>query len=466
MAHLGRGHPLRPALRTAPRSSRGGTVTITAALTLTVTGTKHAGGTVTITAAVALTPSGTKHASGTATIAAALTLQVTGTKETGIGLPPRPRLRWQLVLGPASGGHELALTEATDRKYTAKLDEPAELSFTIDGRHPQAAAIAELSTDVHVLWTSDAGETRILDRCRVGSTQDTITDKEHTLTVGCLDYKAVLLRRRLYSTDTLTFTAMDQAEIAWALIATTQAHTGGALGISKGWTGTSPTGITRDRTYEAGDSVGERITELGEVIDGFDWDITPVSPSGLRFDVWYPQRGVDRGVILIHGGPVSSASREVNPADYANALRFTGAAGDDVTPGPTPVEVEADGLADMLQGRWDAAHGDDGLITQAALDQRAAWQLDQSQVVRPVWTVALRRGAWAGPDHIWVGDPVRLVVQSGRLNVNAVYRVYEVEISLDGDGGESVSLALGGPRPDFRRRASAVERRLAALERR
>src|SRR5690606_9835308 len=113
------------------------------------------------------------------------------------------------------------------------------------------------------------------------------------------------------------------------------------LGIDKGWTGTSPTGIDRDRTYEAGDSIGQRIQELSEVIDGFDWDISPVSASGLQLDVWHPMRGSDRGVVLIYGGLVAHVQREVNPSDYANALRYTGAEGDEEDPGPDPVEIEA-----------------------------------------------------------------------------------------------------------------------------
>ncbi|TDD97653.1 hypothetical protein [Actinomadura rubrisoli] len=467
MARLGRGQPNRPVVtRTSVKGPLPGTGTIQVNFTLTGTGTKHASGTGTIALGLALTGTGVKHAPGAGAVAIAFTLTGSGTKQTGIGLPPRPRTRWQLILGPASGGHELALTEATGRRYTARLTDASELAFSLDGRHSQAAAVEELATDVHVLWTSDAGDSRLLDRCRVGSTQDTLDDAKHTMSVGCLDYKAVLNRRRLYSDATLTYTASDQAEIAWALINYTQGLAGGALGIAKGWVGTTPTGVVRDRTYEVGDSVGERVQELSEVIDGFDWDVTPVSASALRLDVWSPQRGSDRGVVLEFGGIVAAATRDTNPADYANALRYTGAAGDDVAPGPTAQERQAGDIGSVLQGRWDAVFGDDGLTTQSALDDRADWQLAQSQVVRPVWTVTLRAGAWDGPDHIWLGDPVRLIVRSGRLAVDTTLRVFEVEIGLDGNGGESVQLALGGPRPDYRRRPSLVDRRLTNLERR
>jgi len=229
------------------------------------------------------------------------------------------------------------------------------------------------------------------------------------------------------------------------------------------------TGITRDRTYEAGDSVGERIQELSEVQDGFDWDLLPLSASSLSFRTWFPQRGRSGGVVLILGGLAAAVSRELNPTDYANAIRYTGAAGDDVTPGPTAVEREAGYLeipGTYPEGRWDAVFGDDSLTTQSALDDRAAWQLAQSQVVRPTYTVRLHRGAWEGPDHIWLGDTVRLIIPSGRLDVDTSARVYEVEIDIDEDGGETVTLTLGGPRPDFRRWPAKTDRRLKNLERR
>jgi hypothetical protein len=450
-----------------PGEEHAGTATITGSLGVAASGTPGLDGTGALAGALNVTGTGTLALDGgTATIGGLLTLTATGTADTGIGVPPRPRTRWQLIAGPAAGGHDLALTEATARKYVAKLEDPSELSFTLDGRHAQALGVDALTRDVHLLWTSESGQTRILDRLRVGTLQDEVTDAAHAVQVTCLDYKGVLSRRRLFTGATLTFDDVDQAEIAWGLVSYTQGLSGGNLGISKGWMGSAPTGQVRDRTYELGDSVGERIRELSEVIDGFDWDITPISASALRLDVWYPERGSDRGVVLIHGGLVESASRTEDSGEYANALRYTGAAGDDVTPGPTPVELAAPDIGGVEQGRWDAVFGDDGLINQSTLDDRAAWQLGQSQVVPVTWTVRLRRGGWGGPDHIWLGDWVRLIVKSGRLGVDQSYRVYEVQIDLDGDGGEDVTLSLGGPRPDFRRRASETAKRLRNLERR
>ncbi|MCW2904937.1 MAG: hypothetical protein JWO67_7202 [Streptosporangiaceae bacterium] len=440
-----------------------GSTTIAVSVALTAAGTKSAAGSSSIAVSVALTAAGTKSASGSCTITVDVSLSGSGTKSTGIGSIPRPRLRWQFIVGPAWGGHELALTEAKSRRFTARLTDPSELGFSLNGRHPQADAVRALSTDVHVLWTSDQGDTRILFRGRVGSKVDRLDTTEHTAEVAVLDYRAVLARRILYSGDLVTWTATEQAEIAWGLVAQTQSKTGGNLGISKGWAG-APTGVVRDRTYELGDSVGDRIKELSEVVDGFDWDLTPVSASGLEMQVWYPQRGSDRGVVLEYGGLVAGATLEINPADYANAIRMNGDA--NATPPVAAVERAAADLAGRPEGRWDKTYGDTGLTTQAALDERADWQIAQSQIVQPVVTLTLKQGAWDGPDHIWVGDSVRVVVVSGGTFVNEIMRVYEIAFTLGDNGSEAVQVTLGGPKPDPRRIPSLLGRRLANLERR
>lgn len=468
MARLGRRRPNRPIITRPPSGPRGGLGTVTVAFSPAGTGVKHASGTGTVSLTVTPAGTGAKHTGDTGTVSVAFTPSGSGQKRTGIGLSPRPRTRWQLVAGPASGGHDLALTEATSRHYTARLIDANELTFNLDARHPQAAAVVNppLARDVHLLFTGSGGTTTELDRLRVGQTSHSFTADAIQVAVTGLAYRAMLQRRILYSDATLTFTGVDQAEIAWALINYTQGKVGGNLGISKAWAGTSPTGVTRDRTYEVGDSIGQRIQELSEIIGGFEWDILPTSASGLQLNIWWPERGSDRGLVLQHGGLMETATREVNPSDYANAIRYTGAAGDDVTPGPTAKEIEAPDLASMPQGRWDAALGDDGLTTQSALDDRAAWQLGQSQDAAPVWTVTLKRGAWDGPDHIWLGDWVRVVADAEGLDVDTRYRVYEVDITLDGAGGETVQLTLGGPRPRYAKRVTEFERRLSNLERR
>jgi hypothetical protein len=374
--------------------------------------------------------------------------------------------RWQYIVGPAAGGREWSLTEAKGRKLNAKLTAPSEAALTINGRDPLAARVEELRTDLHVLRRDDDGQSRALFRGRIGPTGDVVDETSHTVTVRALDYRAVLARRMLWSNSQLAWAGADQAAIAWGLVQQTQIRPGGPLGIVRGLGQT--TGIMRDRTYEAGDSIGDKIQELSEVVDAFDWDVTPTSSWQLDLDLWHPQRGEDRSVVLQHGGAlVASVSRDIDPAEYANAVRGSGSAPEGGGAEPPPVEREAADIASRTEGRWDRATGHTGITTTPALVDRTDWQLAESEVIQPSYTVKLRRGAWRGPGHIWLGDTVRLIVMSGRLRVDARLRVQEFDITPSDDAeDEDVALTVGAPKRDYRRRATALERRLADLERR
>ncbi len=369
--------------------------------------------------------------------------------------------RWQILAGPRTGGYETELTSLHERRLSLRLKDPSELSFTLDGRAEEANVLLELRTDLHVLWRDANGETWILFRGRLGTTQDNITADAHRLDCTALDYRAVLRRRILYSDRQLVWNGVDQGEIAWGLVQQTQVLNGGDLGIAKSWTGTTPTGYLRDWEFKAGDNIGERITEVGEAPDGYDWDIVPVSASALQLWVWSPRRGVDRGVVLEYGGLITSVNREVAPSAYANSIRYTGK--DELT----AYEQESADIPTAPEGRWDAVYGDSTLEVQQCLNERGAWQLEEARVVRPTYTVTLQQGEWYGPSHIWLGDPVRLIVDSGRLDhVDTTLRVYGLDFAITDEGTETITLTLDQPPLDYRQRPAETERRITNLERR
>lgn len=373
---------------------------------------------------------------------------------------------WTWVIGPWNGGPQHELTRAKSRKATFNLAGPSSASFTLNGRDPLAGRVEELITDLHLLRANSPGQpAERLYRGRVGQTRDQLDAEKHTVDVSTADYRAVLDRRRTWAETgpALTWTQIDQGQIVADLIGDTQSRDGGNLGITV--TG-YPTGVLRDRTYETGDSIGEKIQELSEVINGFEWDVIPRSASGLELAIFAPIRGADRGVILQPGGLIASATRTVDPSKFANALRITGQtpSGSEVPPAPQN-RTSAD-IATAPEGRWDGAFGED-LTSTTGLSERADWRIDDAQVVRPSYTVRFKPGRWKGPGHIWLGDSVRLVLMSPpRLRVDTTLRVQTIDVSVSDDGDEDVSMTIGAPPTSFARRAAEVERRLATLERR
>lgn len=384
-----------------------------------------------------------------------------------------PMSSWLFGIGPArEGGITYELPQTTGRKFSVKLNESSEAAFAMDGRDPAALWIDELATDLHVLYRRSPADARVhLYRGRIGKASDKVDETGHVLSVPSLDYRGVLARRFLLTGSQQTWTQVDQTAIGWGLIQQTQnargpdntaATGGGSLGITDA---SSPTGKLRDRTYELEDEIAAKIQELSEVEDGFEWDILAPDPFRLEYTTWYPRRGMDRGVLLELGGAVRGLSRDVDSGDYANAVRLRGKAPDGGGAEPAVQQRYAPDLLTAPEGRWERVITTD-ITTDSGLSDRADWLLAEAGVVPVSYSFDMKRGWWQGPEHCWVGDPCLVKVYSGRLRVDTVLRVNQMDFTPDKDGGEAVQVTVGAPKPDPRRRTNAILRRLAELERR
>jgi len=367
---------------------------------------------------------------------------------------------WTFVAADTTG-RELGELQGYSRSLSFPLDGPAEARFTIDGRQPTALLADELVSDLIVY----RDELKIF-RGRIGFSQDQLGPDAHTINFTAHDYRALLDRRILVEGDPYRFTQVDQSAIAWQLIAHSQSKVGGNLGITRGLGAT--TGRLRDRAYEFGKPIGEIIQELGEVIDGFDWEITPE----LVFNVYYPQRGnLMSAEMLDWGGTIAGVSRTVTTTEYANVVRVTGrsqgAAPED--PEEEPVELvgevrTADDIGTVPQGRWEKQIGSD-VVTQFGLADRADYELMIQTRLMPKYSLEYALGRWNGPQTLWLGDRPRVRVRSGRLDVSTRHRVQQIDIDVDDNDVETVRVDLGSTPISDTRRAAKVESRLEGLER-
>lgn len=381
-----------------------------------------------------------------------------------IGGPPTSD--WLIGLGPRTGGIVREITETVAPKLTFKLGSNSDTTIEIDGRSEAAKWITELETDLHVQWRPDpATPRRQLYRGRIGKVSDKLDRDTHRLTVPSVDYRGLLARRMLFTGSTVTYTNVDQGLIGWNLINGVQNPTGGGggMGITQNPAGVT-TGVLKSRTFTLQDEVAAKLQEFAETDNGFEWDILAPDPFNLYYTVFYPRRGADRQVILEYGGNAPEVNRDVDSSGYGNAIRVKGVAPEGGSE-PPPYEAYAADIATRPEGRWDLVVTTQ-LTTGAAINERMAWQLAQAQVIPISYTFKMRPGWWRGPDHVWLGDSVRAIVYSGRLEVDAILRVQQIEITPLRGGGEEVMISVGSPPPDPRRRASDIERRLDALERR
>ena len=350
---------------------------------------------------------------------------------------------WRILYGPPQpqGGVTGEVLQAQSKTITLRTepDQNHEVTFDADGTDPAIAGITELETDLIVMY----GPQIIFDG-RVVPTQDTLTASAHRTQVTALDYREVLRRRFLLTGDqpALTWTDIEQATIAWNMIQATQARPGGNLGITRG-TGQT-TGVKRTYTATAGDYAGDDITSLAQLDNGFEWQVTPYTMSDLRFDVFYPQQGTGRGVVLAWGDArISSITRNVDPSTFANAVYVTSSASTSGTKTLTPVHLEAADIGSRAEGRWDTVTGTDDQA-QSTLNDHAAALLNQAQVLVPSYTITFYPGAWGGPSDIWLGDFLTVQIDSGRLQVNdSGLRVVEMMFSISPDNVETLTLTVG-----------------------
>lgn len=345
---------------------------------------------------------------------------------------------WRFLYGPCApqGGHWGDVGQAANRTLTLRSepDQNHEVSFDLDGANSAAAAqIMELETDIHVMY----GNSYVFAG-RVLPTQDVLDASRHTETVTADCYRAVLKRRAFLPGDTVSYTNMEQQQIAWKMLQTAQGHPGGNLGIVQG-AGSGGTGVQQTVTYAVGDYIGDDIASLAGLQNGFEWQINPYGPDDLRLDVFYPWQGRDKGVVLAYGqGRVAQITRNVDPSTYGNAVYVTG----DSSVTLAAQQLDMAGISAAPGGRWDSVIGTSDK-TQSALNADAAQQLAQAQALVPSYTVDLHSGTWGGPSDIWLGDTVTLRIKSGRLNVNDQLRVVEMVFAINSSGQEQLSLTIG-----------------------
>jgi hypothetical protein len=359
--------------------------------------------------------------------------------------------RWQLLAGPAGGEPDIELTAATGRKVSFRLGQPSDVTFTLDGRHEQAASVTELATDI---WAYR--DRQHLHRGRVGTVTDDVSPSAHSSTFSAPDYRALLDRRHLYDSDKLSYVQEDEASIAWQLVQATQSRPGGDLGITRGSGQT--TGFLRDRLYTAGKSVGESIAQLGELDGGFDWEIDP----RLRLNIFNPQRGRPTDVVLDYGGAVASFTRAFIPAEYANAVRASAAADP-----RAPEYREVADIAIRPEGRVELERGYPDILEQSTLAAKADFLLADASVLRPSYTLTLAAGRYPGPESLWLGDTCIVSIRSGRLSEHTRQRVLEIVFEPGVDGEEAVRITVGraDPKGQFAQRLRNTDRRLSVLER-
>lgn len=380
------------------------------------------------------------------------------------------------------------LTDARSRRLEQAANAPAKLTFTVDGRSPAAAFVQELTTEV-IAWRWDHALGRDVQMFRgvVAQSEDIVTEQAHTVNFTCHDWLAVLVRRFLTAGAALVYTQTDQDDIVANLLGRASSMTAGngtafapgstlpvavRLMNPDGTVRAAKSGQLRDRSYAGQQSIGDAITDLAAVINGFDVDVQPLSDQDGRdyLRIWYPSQGIGRpAAALVYGTSVSAFTRAVNSADYGNYVRVIGDNGG--TEGAPQLFAEtwnadANDVGRIPVGLWMTGDNASDVNQQATLNQKAAGDLNDSGVLVPSYTLTMRPG-WYRPGFPGMGDTVPLTLRTGRLNVDTTVRVVGISYAISDDGaGEDVDVTVGRPALALTGLFRAARRDIDALARR
>jgi hypothetical protein len=343
------------------------------------------------------------------------------------------------VRGPDILGEIAAL----DRQVNLRLRERSDVTFRVNGEHPTARLIREFDTDILVYRGPDP-----VFRGTVGSVVDSADGTGYYMRVNAADYRS-RLDRRILKADAV-FNNVDDTDIVTSLVAAAQGEVRGGMGITVA-VDDSPT--ARTVTFPAGESVWDAIDLIGSLDGGFDWDVLP----DLTLQMFRP-RGRNRGRVLDYGGALKAFTVSGDPQAFANVVRVSG---DSLTG-----QVRSD--LDTVRRRFETQIGLPLVRNQQVLDDYADRFLTERLGNWRTFELVLRQSdafqAWGGLGDVGLGDTVRVVIRTGRLDVNELQRVEQITVVLDEDGREDVTLSTRERRREFTDRFRELSRRLSALE--
>jgi hypothetical protein len=332
---------------------------------------------------------------------------------------------WRWVIGPWTQPPQRELTLATSRQMTFTLTAPCTASFSLPGRSDEAAALTEMLTDVWVY-----ADNNLVYRGRVTGLTDTVTAAAHTVAVAVTDYRGLLTRRLLVEGDQLNWSTATYAEIAWGLVALTQAKAGGGLGIVQGvWQADdaqTPSNY-RVRNYAAGAEIGTTLDDLAGV--AFDYNID----ANLNMNLWAPSKTHASAFVADYGGTVVGFTRGSTATTWANVTRTSGEATSTV--GDTI-------WTDSPEGRFEQQIGYPDVVLQDTIDQRSVSDHDTWMARRSSLNLDLRPGVIDSTADLDVGDQIQVALRSGRLNVTGVRTVQQLDVNLDDTGVTHVTVGL------------------------
>lgn len=243
------------------------------------------------------------------------------------------------------------------------------------------------------------------------------------ITLFCFGFLERLAHK--YTTALETFTATDAGQIANDL------HDNW-YGIETGLI--EPT-VNRDRTYK-NDNVLEAITNLANVVDGFDFEITDLNVFNV-----YQTQGIDRtdSVVLEYGVNIESVSID---EDFSKVTTKAIVVGQNQDGTAQRYEEEDSALVALYDTR-------EGLRTEFNITEHQTF-VDKAQAMirkygTPLMKIDLNLSRKQTPsiEDFALGDRILVKINNGVYDIDEAYRIFEWTLQFMPDNTEHITLVLG-----------------------
>ena len=340
---------------------------------------------------------------------------------------------YKYILWDFKTGAKEIFSEATNRSYSYQLNRAGKASFTLP-----------ITSERLNTFPIYLGVTRLLIyRANVliwagvvWEMEENATIDEGVVNIQCVEIFHILSEKRYTSN---TYTNTDAGQIAWGLINTTQGLTGGNLGLTQG---TIEATQNRDRTY-LDEKIGEKIIQLTEVINGFDFLITPsikINTQGV-FNV-YSKRGQTINSFNLEYGEglrnnIQAWSRKRTLSDIYNSVVVEGEGYGDIALKSTQTDSSMINAVGLLEGRVQ----EKSINQQTTLDSKGQEFIRVRKTEQPIYDLTLNN-AFDDFGKYDIGDIVPVKIKSGYININTTMRIYGIDVRVSDGGEEQIKLSV------------------------
>jgi hypothetical protein len=339
---------------------------------------------------------------------------------------------YKYILWDYRTGQKEIFPEVMNRQYSYQLNRAGKASFTLP---ITVERLQRFDIYLGVTRLLIYRENALIWAGVVWEVNEGVSD-DGDVTIQCTEIFHILSEKRYTSN---TYTATDAGTIAWGLINTTQGLTGGNLGITQG---TIETTQNRDRAYYD-ELIGEKIIQLTEVINGFDFLITPsikINTLGV-FNV-YAKRGSTITDFRLEYGEglknnIQSWSRKKTVSDIFNSLIVEGEGLGDAKLKSTETDTSSINAIGLLEARKQ----EKSISQQTTLDQKADEYIRISKTEQPIYDITLNN-AYNDFGKYDVGDIVPIRIKYGYVDINTTMRIYGIDVRVSDAGEESIKLTI------------------------